>query len=262
MTAKPDRRWWPVAAGVVAAHAAALWLAWQAVGTAVQPPVPVLTGTLVSAAVQDTPPQPLPVAAKPVPQPPKPDPVPTQPDPAPPKPVVRETRPAQRRTAPAPQPVPAPPLMTSRADSAPDSVPPAAPATAAPPSPPQPVAREPEPSVASVPAPATRSAAPAAAAPAPAVVPPRSDAAHLNNPAPVYPPLSRKLQEQGRVLLDVHILADGSVGEMRLKKSSGFDRLDDAAMRAVRQWRYLPARRGDEPIAWWYVQPIVFALGG
>ena len=91
------------------------------------------------------------------------------------------------------------------------------------------------------------------------MTPPRTNASALNQPA-AYPPLSRRLREEGRVLLDVHILADGSVGEVRLRQSSGFDRLDEAALQAVRNWRYLPARRGDEPVATWYVQPVAFAL--
>ena len=100
-----------------------------------------------------------------------------------------------------------------------------------------------------------------AAPPAPApVIPPRTDASHLNNPAPVYPPIARRMGEQGQVLLDVHILPDGSVGEVKLKRSSGFSRLDESAMQAVRRWRYVPARRGSEPIAYWYVQPVNFTL--
>lgn len=94
----------------------------------------------------------------------------------------------------------------------------------------------------------------------PNVVPPRSDAAHLNNPPPTYPPVSRRIGEAGQVMLEVHIQPDGSVGEIRVKRSSGFDRLDEAAIRAVRHWRYLPARRGDQAIAWWYLQPIIFSL--
>ena len=89
---------------------------------------------------------------------------------------------------------------------------------------------------------------------------PRVDAGHLNNPAPGYPPVSRRMGEQGQVLLDVLILADGSVGELKVKKTSGFRRLDSAALDAVERWRYQPARRGNTPIAYWYVQPIVFAL--
>lgn len=94
------------------------------------------------------------------------------------------------------------------------------------------------------------------------VVPPRADAAHLNNPVPVYPPISRRLGEQGWVQLDVYILADGTVGEIKLKRSSGYARLDQAALEAVRNWRYQPARRGNEAIAFWYVQPLTFSLDG
>jgi protein TonB len=82
----------------------------------------------------------------------------------------------------------------------------------------------------------------------------------LNNPAPAYPAASRRLGEQGRVLLDVYIQPDGRVGEIRVKQSSGYPRLDEAALDAVRRWRYVPARRGNEPIALWYVQPISFSL--
>lgn len=94
----------------------------------------------------------------------------------------------------------------------------------------------------------------------PQVVPPRVDASRLDNPAPPYPAVSRQLREQGRVLLDVYILPDGSVGEIRLRESCGYPRLDRSALEAVRHWRYLPARRGTEPIPYWYVQPILFSL--
>jgi protein TonB len=50
------------------------------------------------------------------------------------------------------------------------------------------------------------------------------------------------------------------VGEIKLKQSSGFERLDKAAMDAVRQWRYVPARRGDTPINYWYVQPFSWSI--
>jgi protein TonB len=62
------------------------------------------------------------------------------------------------------------------------------------------------------------------------------------------------------VLLDVYILADGTIGEIRLRQSSGYPRLDRAALEAVRHWRYLPARRGNQPIPYWYVQPIEFLI--
>ena len=68
------------------------------------------------------------------------------------------------------------------------------------------------------------------------------------------------MREEGQVLLDVHILPDGSVGEVRLRQTSGHRRLDEAALAAVRRWRYVPAQRGGEAIPYWYIQPIVFSL--
>jgi len=94
----------------------------------------------------------------------------------------------------------------------------------------------------------------------PPITQPRSDASHLSNPAPRYPTLSRRFGEEGRVLLDVYILPDGTVGEIRLNTSSGFKRLDEAALTAVRNWRFVPARRGESPIPFWYVQPVTFSL--
>lgn len=92
------------------------------------------------------------------------------------------------------------------------------------------------------------------------ITPPRSEAAHLNNPAPSYPSMSRRLGEQGRVVLEVYILANGTVGEVKLKQSSGFKRLDDAAIQAVKKWHYQAARRGQQAIDFWYVQPVSFSL--
>ena len=92
------------------------------------------------------------------------------------------------------------------------------------------------------------------------VTPPREDANSLNNPAPAYPRMSRKLHESGIVLLEILILPDGTVGEIRVKESSGFKRLDETAVRAVKRWTYIPAHRGDKAIAYWYQQPVEFSL--
>ncbi|WP_295870688.1 energy transducer TonB [uncultured Zhongshania sp.] len=92
------------------------------------------------------------------------------------------------------------------------------------------------------------------------ITPPRHDANPLNNPAPAYPTISRRLKEEGIVILELLILPDGKVGEVRVKKSSGFKRLDKTAMKAVKRWRYLPAKRGDEAISYWYLQPLEFSL--
>ncbi len=89
---------------------------------------------------------------------------------------------------------------------------------------------------------------------------PYSDAGFFSNPKPPYPAVSRRMNEEGIVLLSVHILADGRVDEVRLKRSSGFSRLDDSAMKTVRHWRYVPAKRNGKPIPYWYAQPIRFSL--
>lgn len=61
-------------------------------------------------------------------------------------------------------------------------------------------------------------------------------------------------------MLDVYILPNGSVGEIKLNRTSGFPRLDNAALQAVKSWKYVPAKRGDKAIPYWYVQPVSFVL--
>lgn len=80
------------------------------------------------------------------------------------------------------------------------------------------------------------------------------------NPKPKYPAASRRMGEEGTVALSVHVLATGEVADVRLKKSSGYARLDHAAMAAVKKWRYRPARQGDTPVACWYTQAVKFSL--
>jgi protein TonB len=92
------------------------------------------------------------------------------------------------------------------------------------------------------------------------ITPPQMDANPLNNPAPAYPVLSRRMKEQGVVLLEILILPDGSVGEIHIKESSGFKRLDETAVKAVKRWRYTPAKRGSTAIEYWYLQPVEFSL--
>lgn len=89
---------------------------------------------------------------------------------------------------------------------------------------------------------------------------PHSDAGFFSNPKPPYPAVSRRMSEEGTVLLSVHIQADGRVNEVKLKRSSGFSRLDDSAMKTVRHWRYVPAKRNGKAIPFWYTQPIRFSL--
>ncbi len=89
---------------------------------------------------------------------------------------------------------------------------------------------------------------------------PRVDANHANNPKPPYPLTSRRMGEEGTVILAVHVLASGKVDKILLKKSSGYPRLDKAAMTGVQKWRYIPAKKGNTPIDYWHTQAIRFSL--
>lgn len=92
------------------------------------------------------------------------------------------------------------------------------------------------------------------------ITPARFDAAYLNNPKPSYPALSRRLGEQGSVLLSVFVNENGRAENVTLKSSSGFDRLDNAALEAVSRWRFAAARQGEKLIASWVNVPVKFVL--
>ena len=96
--------------------------------------------------------------------------------------------------------------------------------------------------------------------PLPSISAARFDAAYLNNPKPEYPAVSRRLGEEGRVLLKVRVSAEGLPATVDIETSSHFNRLDDAARRVVGRWRFIPARRGDEAIEASVMVPIVFRL--
>lgn len=157
----------------------------------------------------------------------------------------------------APPPPPEPPPPPPPPEKKPDPKPKPKPPPKAPPSERAVKAPEPEPP----PPPVETSAEPKPAEPTPApVLPPRAEAGQLTNPAPVYPSLSRRLHEQGVVILEILIKSDGTVGEIKIKTSSGFKRLDDTAVKAVKQWRYQPATQGNKKIDFWYEQPVEFSL--
>lgn len=89
---------------------------------------------------------------------------------------------------------------------------------------------------------------------------PSSVAEHLRNPRPAYPTQSRRLGEQGQVVLRVLVGADGAAQKAQVHQSSGHDRLDRAALSTVLTWRYVPGKRGDVPEAMWLDVPIQFVL--
>lgn len=90
--------------------------------------------------------------------------------------------------------------------------------------------------------------------------PAQFNAAYLRNPPPRYPAMSRQLQEEGRVDVFVEVSAAGLPGKVSLKTSSGFPRLDKAALEVVQTWRFVPANRGGQPEASTVTVPLVFNL--
>ncbi len=78
--------------------------------------------------------------------------------------------------------------------------------------------------------------------------------------APAYPPLSRRLNEEGKVVLRVELDEQGRVGAARVATASGFARLDEAALAAVKTWRCNPARRDGQPVRAVALQPFKFVL--
>ena len=92
----------------------------------------------------------------------------------------------------------------------------------------------------------------------PALTAARFDADYLHNPAPAYPAQSRRLKEEGTVLLLVRVSVEGTPLSVEIRNSSGFERLDEAGLQAVRQWRFVPAKRGSETVAASVLVPIQF----
>jgi protein TonB len=103
-------------------------------------------------------------------------------------------------------------------------------------------------------------APPAASSSQPVVSAARFNAAYLNNPDPKYPSFSRRLGEEGKVLLRVRVTPDGRAATVDIEKSSNFERLDEAARQGVANWRFVPAKRGDEAIEATVIVPIIFRL--
>lgn len=235
-----------VAALVLLLHAAALWALQR--GLIEHPVLPAISAPHLITAQLLTPPTPAPApveapppAAAPAPVPPRPEPVPEPPKPEP----IRRTPPKPRVVAkpPAPKPAPAHPQRTTPPAETVAPAPVAAPAPA-------------------TPSPAATAPSPSAAEPAPArTVPPSSSAAYLNNPPPAYPAMSRRLGESGTVVLRVLIGVNGRAEQAQIDKSSGYERLDQAALETARdRWRYVPGTRNGVPEAMWFKVPIKFVL--
>ena len=214
-----------IVSSVVMFHIAALWAMHTGL---LQRVVEVVVPVMAISQAEPPPPPPKPPEPVKPPEPPKLTPPPKTPQP------VLTPPPTPQPPAPA---TPEPPAVLA----APTAAPTAPAVQAAPPAPPPP-------------APPPPPAAPTK------VEMPSSKADYLHNPPPDYPRMSKRLGEQGKVVLKVLIGTDGTPQKVELVTSSGFERLDKSAMDAAMRWRYVPGKRGGVPEAMWYQVPIQFTL--
>jgi len=157
--------------------------------------------------------------------------------PSPSRPVERRIEAQDARPDPAriPEPVPVPPAPSVRNDGA-LPAPPDTPASERAPSPKAgPVENEP-------------------------VTAPQFSAAYMRNPTPPYPAAARRFGYEGSVVIRARVQVDGSADRVEVKQSSGYEVLDRAALEAVRKWRFIPARRGNEAVVEWVDIPWKFKL--
>jgi protein TonB len=87
-----------------------------------------------------------------------------------------------------------------------------------------------------------------------------SEAAPIHGIRATYPRSSQRRGHQGTVVLSIEVLKSGRPGRITLLSSSGFQGLDDAAIKAAKKADYSPARQFGKPIASELIQPVVFEL--
>jgi periplasmic protein TonB len=168
------------------------------------------------------------------------------PPPPPPKPAPPPPK-AQPAVVPKPQPLP---LIAAEPSPAPATF-------VVPPAPPP----EPAPPVAAPPAPAVVTAAPPAPPPAPPQVIAASDVQFAELVRPEYPRLSIRNRETGTVLVRAYVGAEGGPPRgVSVEKSSGFARLDAAALAAMQRSRFRPHTKNGQPIEGWALVPFSFEL--
>jgi protein TonB len=85
-------------------------------------------------------------------------------------------------------------------------------------------------------------------------------AQYRSTPGPSYPASAREQGLEGEVVLAVEVRANGRVGDARVKRSSGAPVLDEAALAAVKQWTFVPARRGPRAVDSRVEVPVTFSL--
>lgn len=218
------------AVGVFAAHAILLTAAWLHRNT---PPEKPVEARSISAQLLAPTPIAQQVAAESIPQPAQPKPTPHVKPKADPKPVQKVSRPTPQPVAPSPSPSPTPPPAAD-----------AAPAPAAP--------------------------SPAAAAPSAAPGPARETmevSAPKNVPTlqcafvkPDYPSISNRRGESGTAYVHFVVGVTGKIESIELQKSSGYPRLDEAALAAMRASTCRPYIENGQPIRAARTQPYKFGL--
>jgi len=169
-------------------------------------------------------------------EPPKPKSDPPPPPPPPTQPKAKAPPPPRPQAIREPKPTPAPQAPVGTTEPPPPATPPAPPAPPTPPAPP-----------------------PAPPAP-PAVQMPSSNADYLQNPKATYPAMSKRLGEQGKVIVRVLVGVDGLPKSAEVKKSSGFDRLDEAAVEYIMKCRFVPGKINGVVQAMSYDAPVNYVL--
>jgi protein TonB len=92
-------------------------------------------------------------------------------------------------------------------------------------------------------------------------VPPSTQGKGARITQPEYPPSSRRAGEEGTVTLAVLVQENGRPGEVKVAKSSGFPKLDEAAVKEVqRNWRFVPGKEDGKPVAMWHTFAVTFRL--
>jgi protein TonB len=80
------------------------------------------------------------------------------------------------------------------------------------------------------------------------------------NPKPPYPEIARRRGYEGTVRLKMEVLASGEVGRIWIEESSGYEALDRSALKAVKDWSFIPARFGGIPVKSTVIIPVRFQL--
>ena len=108
--------------------------------------------------------------------------------------------------------------------------------------------------------PASENAVAATEAPAAAAGPPAQDLRTKTRVEPTYPPAARRAGEEGTVRLRILVDERGIPRDIQIAQGSGFARLDQAAIDAVRKWRFIAANSGSQAISAWTQVAITFRL--